>query len=324
MSEIEKYQPQINELDQWAERLFQSGNFTDTKSIAQAFVKIAAGAELGLNPFQSMSGVHLIQGKPVVGAGLLASLLDRDPAYDYAVQWEPDEATAEACVVTVLKHGKLRGTSRFSVEDAKQAGIYRDNWLKYPKAMMFARAMSQAVRWYAPGATGGSVYVEGEIQPEPPSRVTARVQRFNDPIETVEGEIVDESAPSADRPSSASSGASDVVPDPAQTGTPKLPAVGTQLAEMSKQARADLYRLLGIEGVVKVAEAKELLTEKARELGLPESDPPDARAIHIAMMAAGVASVSDAAVEAFDHDIKTGVFPEPGEQAAIYDEAAPV
>ena len=50
----------------------ESGMFPDIKSAAQAVVKIQAGAEIGIPPFAAMSGIHIIQGKPTIGAGLIA------------------------------------------------------------------------------------------------------------------------------------------------------------------------------------------------------------------------------------------------------------
>ncbi len=51
----------------------ESGMFPDIKSAAQAIVKIQAGAELGIAPFAAMSGIHIIKGKPTIGAGIMAS-----------------------------------------------------------------------------------------------------------------------------------------------------------------------------------------------------------------------------------------------------------
>ena len=31
----------------------------------------------------------------------------------------------------------------------------KSGWVKYPRNMLFARAMSNGVRWFAPEATGG-------------------------------------------------------------------------------------------------------------------------------------------------------------------------
>lgn len=158
----------LPELLQMAELFQQSGLFKDASSVAAAFVRIQAGAEMGVQPFQAMSGIHLIQGKPVVGAALLAGLLDAHPAYSYLVEWTRDEAGAAlACSVTIAKNGSTRGTATFSLADAERAGLIAKNptWRTYPENMLFARALSNAVRWYAGGVTGGApVYIDGEVE----------------------------------------------------------------------------------------------------------------------------------------------------------------
>lgn len=284
MSSVEKYQPPMAELDQWAEKYAASGMFNDAKSAVQAFVKISAGAELGLTPFQSMSGVHIIQGKPVVGAGLLASLLDRDPAYDYSVEWEPSEAAPQACTVTVFKNDKERGKSRFSLEDAKRAGLSGGNWQKYPASMLFARAMSNAVRWYAPGATGTSVYVEGELGDEPtpaatPAGVTAK-PRTRVTAEVIPAEHVE------------------VEPEPSTTKA--------MLAGMSAHSKAELYDRTGLVRSTRLADVKARLIAAADELGLAHSDEPDPVLILGAFRQRDIEELPDDAADTFQHFADTG------------------
>lgn len=175
MSAIEKYVPEDNEIDRIqriADNFARSGYFADAREALQAFVKISAGAEMGLQPFVSMSGIAIIQGKPVVGAGILAGLLDDHPDFDYTVTWEPNPAAPTACTVTVFKNGKERGASRFSMEDAAAAGLAgKDVWKKFQRNMLYARAMSNAVAWYAPSVTrsNGRVFVEGELTDDEPA-----------------------------------------------------------------------------------------------------------------------------------------------------------
>ena len=167
-TEVVRAAPTVPELLQMADLFSQSGMFKDAKTVAEAFVKIQAGAEMGVQPFASMNGIHIIQGKPSVGAGLLASLLDAHPHYSYRVTWtfDPDGGYESACSVTISKHGTERGTATFSLADAQRAGLMSNQtWVKYPTSMLFARAMSNAVRWYAGAVTNGSpVYVDGEVE----------------------------------------------------------------------------------------------------------------------------------------------------------------
>ena len=69
-----------------AKAMVASGYFEDAKDVAQAVVKIMAGQEMGLPPFASMTNIHIIKGKPVLGANVLATLIKNDPRYDYRVK----------------------------------------------------------------------------------------------------------------------------------------------------------------------------------------------------------------------------------------------
>lgn len=138
----------------------RSGLFKDAREAEQALVKIAAGLELGVGPVQAMSGIHVIEGKLQMGSGLIASLLRRSGRYDYRVL----EHTREVCRVQFLDRGQPAGISEFTIEKARQIGIAgKATWKNYPEAMLFARAISQGARWYAPDVFSGAVYAEGEL-----------------------------------------------------------------------------------------------------------------------------------------------------------------
>jgi len=69
----------------------KSGLFPDITRVSQAVVKVLAGRELGIGPFAAMSDIHIIEGKPVVGARILAALVRASQRYDYRiVQWTND------------------------------------------------------------------------------------------------------------------------------------------------------------------------------------------------------------------------------------------
>jgi hypothetical protein len=160
-----------------------SGLFTDARDLSKAIVKAVFGEELGIGPGASMVGVHIIEGKPSLSANLLGTLVKRSERYDY----RPKETTAGKAMVEFYQDGEPVGLSGFTIEEAEQAGLIRakSGWEKFPKAMLFARALSQGVRMYCPDVTAGSpaytpeelgaeidsrgepVYVESEVAPEP-------------------------------------------------------------------------------------------------------------------------------------------------------------
>jgi hypothetical protein len=137
---------------------YESGMFTDIKSVAQAMVKISAGQEIGIPPFASMTGIHIIQGKPTIGAGLIASRLKGSGKYDYRVV----EASEKVCSIDFFQGATKIGNSTFTIEDARKA--LTKNIDKFPKNMLFARAISNGVKWYCPDIFSGPVYVPEEMQ----------------------------------------------------------------------------------------------------------------------------------------------------------------
>lgn len=164
MNEIVKSQNVINSMDdveRAAKAMSASGFFPDSKEFAKAIVKVLAGRELGFGAFASMTGVAVIQGKPVIGANLLAAAVKQTGKYNYRVK----QHTNEVCEIVFLENNQEVGISKFTIEDAKNAGLTsKDNWKKYPRNMLFARAISNGQKWYAPDVFNGvTVYTPDEM-----------------------------------------------------------------------------------------------------------------------------------------------------------------
>ena len=167
-------------IDQQAVTLYKSGMFTQLKNVEEAKAKAFIGREMGLTVYESLNGLQMIQGKPVLSAHLMAASIKKSGRYDYRVL----ERTDKVCRIEFYDQGESVGTTEFSIEDAKLAGISGGaSWKKYPADMLFARAISRGFRTYCPDALNGSVaYVPGEIDPEPTKAETVEVTR----VEAVE------------------------------------------------------------------------------------------------------------------------------------------
>ena len=158
MNELTVRNSSYDETEKVAVAMYKSGYFADTRDASQAIVKIMAGREMGFGAFASMTGVYIIQGRPSVGANLMASAVKRSGRYDYKVV----ELTDAACEIEYFQGGKSIGRSRFTIEDARKAGT--KNLDKFPRNMLFARAMSNGVRWYTPDVfDGAAVYTPEEL-----------------------------------------------------------------------------------------------------------------------------------------------------------------
>jgi len=147
----------IDEINTMAKAFYESGMFQDTKSAAQAMVKIQAGQEVGIKPFAAMTGIHIILGKPVIGAGIIASRIKASGKYDYKVVQMDDNT----CSIDFYQGQTNIGNSIFTIAEAKKAQT--KNLDKFPKNMLFARAISNGVKWYTPDVFDGPVYTPEEM-----------------------------------------------------------------------------------------------------------------------------------------------------------------
>jgi hypothetical protein len=151
----------VEDMQKLSEVLAKSGFFDDAKSAAQCFVKVLAGVELGFPAFASMTGIHIVKGKPAIGANLMAAKVKGSGKYDYKVK----TLTEDLCEIEFFEGKEPIGISSFSKKDALNAQT--QNMAKFARNMLFARAMSNGVRFYCPDVFfGASVYTPEELGAE--------------------------------------------------------------------------------------------------------------------------------------------------------------
>ena len=138
----------------------KSGMFPDVKSQAQAVVKILAGKELGLSPFESMGSIYVVNGRLALASKAMAGLIKRSKKYDYVIK-KLDDAE---CTIDITNADGVVGSTTFTFKDAAKAGLAnKDNWKNYPKNMLYARALSNACRFYCPEVISG-YYTTEELE----------------------------------------------------------------------------------------------------------------------------------------------------------------
>ena len=126
-----------------------SGMFPDIKTQSQAVVKILAGKELGLTPFEAMNNIYIVNDKLSLMSNTVASLVKRHPLYDYQVKTLTDEECTTIFYEKTDKGKTMLGESTFTIKNAAKAGIVnKDVWKNYPRNMLFARSIANGVRWY--------------------------------------------------------------------------------------------------------------------------------------------------------------------------------
>lgn len=165
-----------SDMEKAATAMAASGFFLDAKSAAQAMVKIMAGAEMGFGAFASMTGIYIISGRPSVGANIMAAAVKGSHKYDYRVV----EMTDTVCEIAFFQGTQDIGHSRFTIDDAKKAQT--KNLDKFARNMLFARAMSNGVRWYTPDVFSGSaVYTPEELGATIDERGNVLDMKFTEP-----------------------------------------------------------------------------------------------------------------------------------------------
>lgn len=148
-------------LGQLGDMLARSGYFSDARDAAQCVVKVLAGRELGFGPVASMTGIYIVKGKVSLSANLMAASVRRSGRYTFKVNTlTPTNCEIEFFEIIAGKRESL-GVSSFSLADAQKAGT--QNLDKFARNMLYARAMSNGVKWFCPDVTGGPVYTPEEL-----------------------------------------------------------------------------------------------------------------------------------------------------------------
>lgn len=166
----------VEDLQNVSAVLAKSGFFQDCTQAAQACVKVMAGHEMGIPPFAAMTGIHIIKGKPAIGANLMAAKIKASGKYRY----KSIEHTDQICKLEFLERidnaWESIGFSEVTIDEIKSKNLDKEwdkhsnqwkekhNWKAYPKNMLFARAISNGVRWYCSDIfIGANVYTPEEL-----------------------------------------------------------------------------------------------------------------------------------------------------------------
>lgn len=121
------------------------------------------GYEIGLQPMQALQNIAVINGKPSVYGDAAMALVQASPVCIDVEEFFEGEGTPNPVAVCIA-HRKDRKpvTARFSVEDAKRAGLWgkQGPWQAYPKRMLAMRARGFALRDAFPDVLKGLITAE--------------------------------------------------------------------------------------------------------------------------------------------------------------------
>lgn len=151
---------EIEDTQKMCNLLMQSPHYKKMGSQG-VFAIVEKARSVGVNPMDALNGgMYFVQGKVEMASAMMNQLI-RQAGHSITKDRKSDNTI---CIL----HGRRADngdtwTESFSIEDAKLAGIYRNQWLKYPKDMLFARALSRLARQLFPDVIKGC-YVQGEIE----------------------------------------------------------------------------------------------------------------------------------------------------------------
>jgi hypothetical protein len=126
-------------------------------------VAIQWGNEIGLAPMQALQNISVINGKPSVYGDAAMALVQAHPACEGVEEFFEGEGTPNPIAVCIAhRRGRKPVTAKFSVEDAKRAGLWNKQgpWTSYPKRMLQMRARGFALRDAFPDALKGLITTE--------------------------------------------------------------------------------------------------------------------------------------------------------------------
>jgi hypothetical protein len=191
----------LRETDSWADVMPAVGDLASKISTTNFVPKglrgkpaeiaacILTGREVGIGPMQSLSKIHVIDGKPAMSSELMRSLV-MAAGHEITYPTLSDEK--------VIVKGRRANSDQWTevtwtIKDAQRIGVAgRDTWKKYPRQMLSARATSELCRLLFPDALGGISYTVEELKDDNNDASTktpvrrARVSKVNQAPEPVE------------------------------------------------------------------------------------------------------------------------------------------
>jgi hypothetical protein len=236
-------------------------------------VAVQWGKELGLAPLQALQNIACINGKPSVYGDAAMALVQASSVCEGIEEFFEGEGTPNPIAVCVAhRRNRTPVTARFSVEDAKRAGLWNKPgpWQAYPKRMMQMRARGFALRDAFPDVLKGLITAE-EAQDYPQENVGMQA----DHVQKSAPKALPKNPLDAIAPPALPAEPEPVEADPQQQYV-QVEEVNQQLQEEAEQLNAEQIKAqfedAGIE-VVSVETAPKELGLPAWLLFVPGKDP---------------------------------------------------
>ncbi len=140
----------VAEVYGFCELIGRAGMLPKGVTLEGAVVATLAGARLGLDPFQAVQGVAVVNGRPALwGDAMLAVVKGSGLLEDEQVEYLPSRKECAGVRYTAKRKGvRSPYIGTFSRTDAERAGLWGKPgpWAQYPERMLLNRARAFALR----------------------------------------------------------------------------------------------------------------------------------------------------------------------------------
>jgi hypothetical protein len=160
---------------------FFDGCETHRQRLARIILALEKGMAVGLAASEVPDAISYIRGKLTIWGDAMVALAKRHPDCIGIITKHEGEGDNRAAVVTASRKGQPDVVVRFSVADAKRAGLWgqRGPWSSYPDRMLQQRARGFAIRDQFPDALMGLISTEEVLDyQDEPARAAPRPQEL--------------------------------------------------------------------------------------------------------------------------------------------------
>lgn len=248
-----------------AKAFIESGYFTSVRTQAQAVVKILAGRELGIGPYNAVNNLYIVPGtgKISMEGTLMVDMVRGSGRYDYEILEQSDEK----CSIQFFKlwQGKWQKSGipvEYTYKDATIAGLTgKDNWKKHRKQMLFWRAFSIGARQYCSDAIHGAythdeLLEAGLMAPTAKEATSQASSALDEKIAAAKNGVVTDTTPPPDKPSSAVKERT-AEKEPLPPAKPDKPAKKKKLTAKEKKAIKAAAKLAKKTAKTEVSDSKD-------------------------------------------------------------------
>lgn len=155
---------------------------TQTVKVADVVLLLCMGAELELSPMQSIHGIYVVKGRPMLSAQLWATRIRQfGHKLNVSMEYLPSGRVLSATATIIRRDDPTPQSLTFSIWDARNAGLVQavaddgtvrarggfdgknpTPWEQYTATMLRNRAISHCARFACPEVVFGTMGIKGE------------------------------------------------------------------------------------------------------------------------------------------------------------------